>query len=88
MRRLCCPQVDETLALRETLKVSLRKLSPKEFEQVLHPVFQEDELTLVLVGAVLGLLAGYLQAEWDARSKRAAAAGGEQAPGQGQGGGS
>ena len=37
--------VDDTLGLRETLKVNLRKLSPAEFEQVLHPVFQEDELT-------------------------------------------
>lgn len=29
---------------------------------MLHPIFQEDELTLVLVGAVLGLIVGYLQA--------------------------
>lgn len=33
-----------------------------EFEQVLHPIFQEDELTLILVGGVLGLIVGYLQA--------------------------
>ena len=59
--------VDDTLGLRETLKVNLRKLSPAEFEQVLHPVFQEDELTLVLVGAVLGLAVGYAQCVWDAR---------------------
>ncbi len=67
------PYVDSTLALRDTLKDSLRRLSPQEFEQVLHPVFQEDELTLILVGAVLGLGAGYLQAGADARSKRKAA---------------
>jgi hypothetical protein len=27
----------------------------------LHPVFQEDELTLVLAGGVLGAIAGLLQ---------------------------
>ena len=34
----------------------------EEFEGVLHPVFQEDELTLILVGAFLGLVAGFGQA--------------------------
>lgn len=29
---------------------------------MLHPIFEEDELTLVLVGGLLGLLVGYLQA--------------------------
>lgn len=37
--------------------------------QVLHPVFQEDELTLVLVGAVLGLIVGYGQLVWDQKDK-------------------
>jgi hypothetical protein len=32
-----------------------------EFEKVLHPIFQEDELTLIIVGAVLGGLAGWGQ---------------------------
>ena len=36
--------------------------SGEEVEGVLHPVFQEDELTLILVGAFLGLLAGFAQA--------------------------
>ena len=72
--------VDDTLGLRETLKVNLRKLSPAEFEQVLHPVFQEDELTLVLVGAVLGLAVGYAQCVWDARDKRLAREAAEAGP--------
>ena len=42
--------------------------------QVLHPVFQEDELTLVLVGAVLGLAVGYGQLVWDRKDKAKAAA--------------
>ena len=52
---------DEALGLQQTLKSRLRRLTPVEFEQVLHPVFQEDEFTLVLVGAVLGLIVGYGQ---------------------------
>ena len=65
--------VDETLALKGTLKTNLRRLTPQEFERVLHPVFEEDELTLVFVGAVLGGAVGWAQAWWDARSKRLAA---------------
>jgi len=62
--------IDERLRLKETLKTNLRRLTPQEFEQVLHPVFQEDEFTLVLVGAVLGLAVGWGQAWADARAKR------------------
>ncbi|KAL1498479.1 hypothetical protein AB1Y20_013804 [Prymnesium parvum] len=61
--------VDGALQLKPTLKENLRKLTPQQFEQLLHPVFQEDELTLILVGSVLGLLVGYGQAVWDARAK-------------------
>ena len=72
--------VDETLALKPTLKDNLRKLTPAEFERVLHPVFEEDELTLVLVGAVLGGVVGWGQAWWDARGKRLAEAPDAEAP--------
>ena len=37
------------------------KLSTREFEGVLHPIFQEDELTLIIAGGFLGLLAGAYQ---------------------------
>ena len=66
--------VDETLGLRDTLKINLRKLSSAEFEGLLHPVFQEDELTLIIVGAALGGIVGWGQYWWDVRSKRLAAA--------------
>ena len=69
MRR--CP--GESIRLKGTLKTNLRRLTPQEFERVLHPVFEEDELTLVFVGAVLGGAVGWAQAWWDARSKRLAA---------------
>ena len=65
---------DGALQIKDTLKERLRRLTAQEFEQVLHPVFQEDELTLILVGAVLGLIVGYGQLVWDRRSRASAAA--------------
>lgn len=43
------------------MRERMSALPPNEFEGVLHPVFQEDEMTLILVGAVLGLIVGGLQ---------------------------
>jgi uncharacterized membrane protein YheB (UPF0754 family) len=51
----------EALDLKEELRVNMSDLPPKDFEQVLRPVFQEDEATLIAVGALLGGLAGVLQ---------------------------
>lgn len=53
--------VNKSLALQDSLNVRLRALSAAEFENLLHPVFQEDELTLILAGGVLGALAGAVQ---------------------------
>jgi hypothetical protein len=53
--------IDKTLNLRPLLEDGLRNLSPKEFEQVLHPVFQEEEFILIVAGAFLGALAGAVQ---------------------------
>ena len=55
--------VNEQLDIRETLSRRLKKLSPTEFEDLLHPVFQEDEITLIATGGVLGLAAGGLQTQ-------------------------
>ncbi|CAM9626443.1 unnamed protein product, partial [Phaeothamnion confervicola] len=52
---------DEALGLGSTMDTQMRKMSSKNFEEVLHPIFQEDELTLILAGGVLGALAGGLQ---------------------------
>ena len=49
------------LDLKNTLVHRMSRLSSAEFEQVLHPVFQEDELTLIIAGGVLGALSGMLQ---------------------------
>jgi uncharacterized membrane protein YheB (UPF0754 family) len=43
------------------MRQRLSELPPDQFERVLHPAFEEDELLLILVGAVLGLLVGGLQ---------------------------
>ncbi|CAM9585691.1 unnamed protein product [Scytosiphon promiscuus] len=52
---------DKTLALRETMTVQMQKMSTRTFEGVLHPVFQEEEATLIVAGAILGAAAGFLQ---------------------------
>eukprot|EP00667_Euglena_gracilis_P003347 EG_transcript_3355 len=53
--------MDRQLQLREELDAGMRRMSSAQFEDVLHPIFQEDELTLILVGAVLGGIAGFMQ---------------------------
>jgi len=49
------------LDIESTLAKELKKLSPKNFENLLHPVFQEDEMILIVVGGILGAIAGLLQ---------------------------
>lgn len=53
--------IDEAMDLRETLRVKLQGLPPREFVGTLRPVFQEDEIKLIIVGAILGMLVGFLQ---------------------------
>mmetsp|Transcript_11079 Transcript_11079/g.24410 ORF Transcript_11079/g.24410 Transcript_11079/m.24410 type:complete len:616 (-) Transcript_11079:93-1940(-) len=38
--------------------VALQRMPPDEFENLLHPIFQEDEWILVLLGGVLGVIVG------------------------------
>jgi hypothetical protein len=52
---------DGTLGLREKMEDALKRMTPRQFERVLHPVFEEDELTLTLSGGALGAAAGVLQ---------------------------
>jgi uncharacterized membrane protein YheB (UPF0754 family) len=53
--------IDSTLGLEESLRISMEKMTSAQFERVLHPIFEEDELTLILAGAVLGFAAGLVQ---------------------------
>lgn len=53
--------VDQKLQLQETLRISMEGMTSAQFERVLHPIFEEDELTLILAGAALGFAAGLVQ---------------------------
>ena len=53
--------VTTSFDIEHTLSTRLKLLSPKNFENLLHPVFQEDEIILIVVGGVLGAVAGVLQ---------------------------
>eukprot|EP00611_Tribonema_gayanum_P007460 TRINITY_DN1682_c0_g1_i3.p1 TRINITY_DN1682_c0_g1~~TRINITY_DN1682_c0_g1_i3.p1 ORF type:complete len:535 (+),score=139.95 TRINITY_DN1682_c0_g1_i3:708-2312(+) len=52
---------DKTLRLQETMDLKMKMMSSRTFEGVLHPVFQEDEFTLIVAGGALGLAAGLIQ---------------------------
>jgi uncharacterized membrane protein YheB (UPF0754 family) len=51
----------QALDIEHTLNEKMSELAPDDFVGFLRPVFQEDEWKLILVGAVLGLLAGFMQ---------------------------
>jgi len=53
--------IDKTLGLEASLRVKMEGMTSLQFERVLHPIFEEDELTLILAGAALGFVAGYIQ---------------------------
>ena len=55
------PYMDRALGLQETLRVRMENMTSRKFERVLHPIFEEDELTLILAGAALGFAAGLVQ---------------------------
>lgn len=52
---------DEALRIEETLVNGLKAMPSRDFEDVLHPIFQEDEWLLILVGGILGALVGVFQ---------------------------
>lgn len=54
--------MDSAMDLETLLTAKMKELAPKEFEQFLHPVFEEDEWKLVLMGGVLGIVIGFFQA--------------------------
>jgi len=52
---------EEAMDLSTELSTKLKGLPPDQFEQVLRPLFRQDERTLILVGAILGGVAGCIQ---------------------------
>lgn len=55
------PYMKDSMRLEESLRVSMENMSSRQFERVLHPIFEQDELTLILAGAALGFAAGLIQ---------------------------
>jgi uncharacterized membrane protein YheB (UPF0754 family) len=53
--------LERQLDIRNTVEKRLAALSKPEFERLLRGVFQEDEVTLIVVGGVLGGAVGALQ---------------------------
>jgi uncharacterized membrane protein YheB (UPF0754 family) len=45
----------------EKMNKKMNKLTPDQYEAILRPVFKDDEMLMVTVGAVLGFLVGELQ---------------------------
>lgn len=52
---------NRTMAIEETLVDRMRRLSPRKFEGMLRPAFEEDEWILIAVGAALGFAVGVFQ---------------------------
>lgn len=50
-----------TLRIEELIIERMNQLSPEEYEGILRPVFKDDELLMISVGAVLGFAVGELQ---------------------------
>lgn len=67
--------VSQRLNIEDTLSSRLKLLTPKNFENLLHPVFEEDEIILIVVGGVLGALAGVMQTRlgWGGHNAKAKA---------------
>jgi len=52
---------DEAMDVERLLRTKMAQLPYAQFEGVLHPVFEQDEIKLIAIGAVLGLLVGLFQ---------------------------
>jgi uncharacterized membrane protein YheB (UPF0754 family) len=51
----------KTLDIENLIVEKMNKLSPDQYEAILRPVFKDDEMLMITVGAVLGFLVGELQ---------------------------
>lgn len=52
---------ERSKAIREFMAERIKQLPPEGFRELLRPAFEEDEWMLILLGAVLGFVAGWLQ---------------------------
>jgi uncharacterized membrane protein YheB (UPF0754 family) len=51
----------KTFDVENLIAEKMNKLTPEQYESILRPVFKDDEMLMVSVGAVLGFLVGELQ---------------------------
>ncbi|WP_422204846.1 DUF445 domain-containing protein [Mycobacterium sp.] len=51
----------KTLDIENLIVEKMNKLTPDQYEAILRPVFKDDEMLMVMVGAVLGFFVGELQ---------------------------
>jgi len=51
----------KAMDMENIIRTEMANLPPEDFEGVLHPAFEEDEIQLILLGGVLGAIAGALQ---------------------------
>jgi len=51
----------KALDMENIIREKMAKLPPEQFERVLHPAFEEDEIQLILLGGLLGMVVGALQ---------------------------
>ena len=51
----------EALDMENIVREKMSVLPPAEFEGVLHPAFQEDEIKLIALGGILGAIVGVIQ---------------------------
>lgn len=51
----------EALDMEATVAMKMQGITPAEFEGVLHPAFEEDEIQLIALGGILGATVGVIQ---------------------------
>jgi uncharacterized membrane protein YheB (UPF0754 family) len=51
----------EAMDMENEIRTKMQALPATEFEGVLHPAFEEDEILLIFLGGVLGAIAGVIQ---------------------------
>lgn len=51
----------EALDMENTVREKMQALPSDEFEGVLHPAFEEDEIQLIALGGILGAIVGVIQ---------------------------
>lgn len=52
---------ERAVAVEHEMRARMEELTPAEFQYMLRPAFQEDEIKLIIAGAILGGLAGMAQ---------------------------